>query len=323
MKKFVKVLLYGVLSLLVIIGLIAAYIKIALPNVGDAPDITIQATPEKIERGRYLANHVMVCMDCHSTRDWTKFSGPITAGTLGKGGERFDQTLGFPGVFYAKNITPYKLKDWTDGEIFRAITTGVNKDGKALFPIMPYHYYGQLDEEDIYAVIAYIRTLQPIEKPDIESVADFPFNFILNTIPQPAKPKKIPPVTDTLAYGQYLVTAAACVECHSKEEKGKIITGTEYGGGRVFKMPWGTLITPNITAHATGIGAWSKEVFIKKFKQYLDSSFVTPNLKPNEYNTIMSWTMYAGMTEQDLGMIYEYLRTVPKINNQVEKFKPL
>lgn len=47
----------------------------------------------------------------------------------GAGGEIFDQNMGFPGKFISPNITPYALREWTDGEIFRAITSGVNKDG--------------------------------------------------------------------------------------------------------------------------------------------------------------------------------------------------
>jgi hypothetical protein len=62
-------------------------------------------------------------MDCHSTRDWSKFSGPLVEGTLGQGGERFDQTVGMPGVVYSKNITPARIGDYTDGELFRLITT--------------------------------------------------------------------------------------------------------------------------------------------------------------------------------------------------------
>lgn len=82
-----------------------------------------------IARGKYLANHVAVCMDCHSTRKWNKYSGPMDENAQGAGGEIFDQNMGFPGKFISPNITPYALREWTDGEIFRAITSGVNKDG--------------------------------------------------------------------------------------------------------------------------------------------------------------------------------------------------
>src|SRR5689334_13494017 len=104
MKKILKIV--GILLIVFVVAITGAltYISAALPRVGDPPSLQVEATPERIERGRYLANSVTVCMDCHSTRDWSKFSGPIKPGTYGQGGERFDQTVGFPGVYYSKNI---------------------------------------------------------------------------------------------------------------------------------------------------------------------------------------------------------------------------
>ncbi|HEX2684049.1 MAG TPA: cytochrome C, partial [Ferruginibacter sp.] len=139
MRKILKVI--GILLIIIIVAVagLGAYVKIALPNVGDAPNIKIAYTSEKIKRGEYLANHVMVCMDCHSTRNWNEFSAPPIPGTLGKGGELFDARAGFPGTYYSANITPAGIGNWTDGEIFRAITTGVRKNGKPIFPVMPHH----------------------------------------------------------------------------------------------------------------------------------------------------------------------------------------
>lgn len=105
MKKALKVLGYLVLFIIVVIAGLMVYAKTALPNVGPAPDMKVQITPERVERGKYLANAVVVCMDCHSTRDWSLFAGPVKPGTWGKGGERFDHSLGFPGVYYSRNIT--------------------------------------------------------------------------------------------------------------------------------------------------------------------------------------------------------------------------
>src|SRR5687768_8942224 len=106
MKKVFRILGIILIVLIVFIAGAIIYIKTALPDVGDAPDLQVQRTPERIERGKYLANAVAVCMDCHSTRDWSKFSGPIKPGTFGQGGERFDHSMGFPGIYYSKNITP-------------------------------------------------------------------------------------------------------------------------------------------------------------------------------------------------------------------------
>ncbi|MEO8584026.1 MAG: cytochrome C, partial [Flavitalea sp.] len=134
----------GVLiSIFVVLLLIAvAYLKLFLPNVGTAPVVKIEATPERLERGKYLAENVTVCVDCHSTRDFTKYAGPIKAGPFGGGGEEFGHDFGFPGFFYSRNITPSHLSSWTDGEIVRAVTSGVSKDGTALFPLMNYLSFG-------------------------------------------------------------------------------------------------------------------------------------------------------------------------------------
>ena len=105
MKKALKVSGIVLLFLLIVVGGLVSYVKVALPNVGDAQVLKINYSQERVERGKYLANNVTVCMDCHSTRDWNKFSGPLMPGTLGKGGELFDQKFGFPGAYYSRNIT--------------------------------------------------------------------------------------------------------------------------------------------------------------------------------------------------------------------------
>ncbi len=322
MKKLLKIALYFVLSIVLLIGFALIYVKTALPDVGEAEVITINNPAERIARGKYLANTITVCMDCHSVRNWSKFSGPLTDGTLGKGGDRFDQAMGLPGVFYAKNITPAGIQRYTDGELFRVITTGVTKEGRAMFPLMPYPYYGRMDREDIYDIIAYIRSISPIESTIPESIPDFPMNFIINTIPQKASFQTRPDTTDQLAYGGYLVNASGCIECHTQVVKGQIITDLGFSGGREFKFPNGSIVrSSNITSDPeTGIGNWTKEEFIVRFKAYADSSYSVQSVLPGEFNTIMPWTMYAQMKESDLSAIYTYLHTVRPIPNKVEKF---
>ena len=321
MKKFTKVLSVTFGILLILIALLLTYVKILLPSVGDAPHLKIPLTPENIERGRYLANHVMVCMDCHSTRDWNFFAGPPMEGTEGKGGEVFDQKLGFPGKYIASNITPFHLGSWTDGEIFRAITTGVSKDGRALFSIMPHHNFGQLDKRDVESVIAYLRRLAPIEHETEKSGSDFPMNFIINTIPKKAVFTEVPAVTDTLNYGRYMVTAAGCMDCHTKQDKGKFV-GEFFAGGFEFKFPDGSMVrSSNLTPDPeTGIGGWTREQFIERFKIYQDSAYVNPRVKQGEFQTVMPWTMYAGMTKDDLAAIYKYLHSLKPVTNKVERF---
>ncbi len=318
-----KKIILGILAF-ILFAIFAAiiYIKTLLPNVGKPADITLGNSKEQIERGKYLANSVCACMDCHSTRDWSKFAGPVMPGTLGKGGEAFTQEFGFPGGFYSKNVTPFGLANWSDGEIVRAITCGVSKDGSALFPVMPYLNYGQLDTEDIKSIVAYLRTLSPVKNTIPKSEADFPMNLIINTIPQKSNPTKKPDQSDVLEYGKYLVNAAACAECHTQQEKGQKVKGMDFAGGFGFSLPNGIVRSSNITPHESGLLNYNKQSFINRFKIYADSSYVDPLVEANAFQTVMPWKMYSTMTEQDLGAIFEYLRTLTPIENKVTRFTP-
>ena len=319
MKKIIK----GILLLVVIVVVtILLYVKVALPNVGKIEYLSVKPTASRLERGKYLATHVCVCIDCHSTRNWNEFSGPLVDGTLGKGGEVFDQRFGFPGSFYAKNITPSGIGDWTDGEVLRAIASGVSKNGEALFPIMPHPHFGKMDKGDLESIIVYLRTLKPIKNIVPESEPDFPMSFIINTIPDEPHFSTKPNESDAVAYGGYLFNAASCSECHSKQEKGKPIEGMELAGGFEFPMVTGGIArSANITQDKeTGIGKWTEADFVKRFKSYTDSSYVPNKISKGFFNTVMPWTMYGGMKEEDLKAIYAYLKTVKPINNSVEKF---
>lgn len=316
MVKWIKRILA---VLVIVIASALAYVKLILPNAGKAEDLKIEATPEMIKRGEYLANHVCVCIDCHSSRDWSKFSGPIIDGTQGKGGEAFTRDFGFPGNFYSKNITPANIGNWTDGEVLHAITCGVDKNGKALFPVMMYQSYRTMDKDDITAIIAYIRTLKPIQNETKPAEPDFPMNFIINTIPQKAAFTTRPSKENIIDYGKYLVNAASCSECHTNVIRGKKIEGMDFAGGREFIFPGPKkIVSANITPDKeTGIGYWTEEAFVNKFKSFEDKSTLQHYKSPKDFQSVMPWNMYAGMDTTDLRAIYAYLKTLKPINNKV------
>ena len=321
MKKAIKVIFFIIAGLIVVVALLALYVKKGLPRVGKPMELKVEITPRRVSHGEYLAKSVAGCMICHSSRDFAFYGGPVKENSLGMGGELFGRDQGFPGNIYAPNLTPYAKSEWTDGELFRAITSGVSKDGHALFPIMNYPAYGKMDQEDVFSIIAYIRTL-PSVKNDVKATElDFPLNFIVNTIPAKATLMPKPDSNNAIAYGQYLVRTASCVECHSKADKGKIIAGTEFGGGREFGMENGqVLYSANITPDMeTGIGNWSRELFIRKFKQYSDSAYQPKKLGAGELNSAMPWMAYTGMRESDLRAIYAYLHSLKPIHNMVKK----
>jgi len=322
MRTVLKLL--GVLVLLAVFaaGAGIAYLALIFPKVAPAPDLKVASSPELVARGEYLALHVNVCIDCHSTRDWSRFSGPIVPGTEGQGGQRFDQSMGLPGALYAQNITPAAIGSWTDGELLRAFTTGVSRDGRPMFPLMPYLSYGKMDPSDAQAVVAYLRGLKPIQNPVPDSKLDFPMNLIVRTIPHDAQPEKRPDPSDMLATGRYLATIGGCADCHTPQNKGARVPGMEFAGGFEFQFPDGAVVRSlNITLDPeTGIGGWDKAFFIQRFKKYAEAQ--QPAVKPGEFNTVMPWTQYAGMTEDDLGAIYEYLRTVKPVQHDVQRYTP-
>jgi Cytochrome c len=324
MEKLFKIfgIFVGAVIILVIAGI--AYLEIAYPKANPPENIKIDITPDRIERGKYLANNVVGCIDCHSTRDWKYFSGPLIEGTEGKGGESFTEEFGFPGSFYASNITPSGIGNWTDGELVRAITCGVSKDGGPLFPLMPFLDIARMDKEDVYSIVAYIRTLKPITNEIPKSKPNFPFILIERTIPlmNPDYQKR-PDNSDKNAYSKYITSSAGCITCHTKQEKGKPVEGMEFAGGWEFPMQGvGIVRSSNITPDIeTGIGKWTRDFFIAKFKRF-NSPENKILLRKGQINSVMPWTDYAGMTEDDIGAIYDYLKTVKPVINYVNKFTP-
>jgi len=322
MKKLFKIL--GIIAGVVVVILIAGYIyfNAVYPNVDPPRDIKVEITPERIERGKYLANHVAACIDCHSERDLTKYAAPIKPGTEGSGGMVFQ---GSYGKVVSQNLTPANLGSWTDGELLRAITCGVTKDNRALFPMMPYMNYNNFSQEDVFSIISYIRILKPQEKQNPKTELNFPLNLIVKTMPiQAYKPANEVDASDSITYGKYLVTIASCSDCHTQSNQGKPLPGMEFAGGMEFQLPSGIVRSANITPdEETGIGSWDKDNFLDRFAYFRDEDAQNVPVDMNkDFNTPMPWLMYSRMTEKDLGAIYDFLRTVKPVKNTVESFTP-
>ena len=276
-----------------------------------------------IDRGSYLAHHVALCMDCHSQRDFSQFSGPPIEGSEGMGGEMFGEKLDVPGVVYSRNITPDTVNGigkWTDAEIERAITRGIKKNGDTLFPLMPYPHYNGMSKEDIHSIIAYIRTLNPNNNKVPDRKLFIPLTLAYPPLQSASLENNVKPdVSDMIKYGAYVMNSAACMDCHTPMEKGQFVMPKFMAGGRVFDMPTFKVTSPNITPDSiTGIGTWTEEMFLDKFKNYRNGAAYKTN--PGKLNSMMPWVMYAGMDDFDIKAIYRYLRTIPAVNNKIEKY---
>lgn len=323
MKKL-RLIILILLAVVVLLPLLALATVVATkPDVGPAPTLAIAATPELVARGKYLFNHGAACVSCHSPWDKTRFSFPPVAGKEGAGGEAFGAEANIPGVIYAANLTPAALKDWSDGELYRAIASGVSRNGQALFPLMPWQHYAKLSEPDLHALIAYLRTLPAIENAVPERRLSFPMNIIVRLMPAAAKPPAATPAVTDPAYPAYVVNAAACLHCHSPSKHGKIAPGDEFSGGVAFPLPDGVIVrSANLTPdEATGLGKWTREAFIQRFRA--GAELAKQPVKPGQPNTPMPWSSYAGMSDADLGAIYDYLRALKPVAKPVDRYMGL
>ena len=327
MKLLFRGLLVVVCILAVLAGAGIAYLALRRPAQRPPSSERIEATPARLVRGEYLVDHVSDCLLCHSEARFERFGLPRVPGTAGKGGFAFGKDFGIPGVLPARNITPDRetgIGSWTDGEILRAIREGVDRDGHALFPMMPYGAYRHMSDEDASAIVVYLRSLPPIRNAVRPKRIDFPVNLLVKGAPQPLSgPVAAPDAkADPIAYGRYLTVIAGCKGCHTPESRpGQPIPGRAYSGGQTFKGPWGRNVTPNLTPHADAyLGRATKEEFVGRFRSFAGLTGEAAPVATRGRNTLMPWLAFSGMTDEDLGAIYAFLKTLPPIENRVNAF---
>jgi len=110
-----------------------------------------------VKYGAYLAGPLGHCTDCHTP--WVQ--GIPDMKQVGAGG---NPLKGPWGVSISRNLTPHEsgLRNWGDAEIARAVRTGVSRDGSALRPPMAFGWYKNINDDDMKALIAYLRSLKPL-----------------------------------------------------------------------------------------------------------------------------------------------------------------
>lgn len=249
------------------------------------PDITIAGTPEQIARGEYLAN--VACRDCHGANDGKNM--PLSGGldlTAGEGADDFS----FAGSAVAANLTPGGiLADRTDGELFRAIRYGYGKDGRlAMMTGLPYR---ELSDEDTKAIIAFLRSQEPVTTAtnggDQLNLIGVILIYGEVFFPLPENNDGVitaPPQGRTAEYGKYVATFGECRGCHGPE-----MTGTE-----------ATAISPAIPNPRLFTGAVTLEEFIQTMRT---------GVRPNgvALADFMPWENASRMTDDDLAALYAYI----------------
>jgi mono/diheme cytochrome c family protein len=264
-------------SVIMIVGLFKLHARSA-----PAPDLKVGGTPEQIQRGQAISDGF--CSACHSK------TGTLTGG--------LDIGKDFPvsvGSFVSSNLTPAgQLSHWSDGDIFRAIRNSIDRDGRWLM-IMSYTNAGNLSDDDIRAVIAYIRSL-PAEGKPTEDPPDHlnPLGVMMlgaGMLPK-GKPVSIGVVTaphksPTLQYGEYILSYQDCRACH----------GDKLTGGVPGQLgPLG----PDLNL----VKGWKLEEFIATMRTGVD-----PN--GHELSKQMPWRPIGRMGDEDLHAVYEYLTHLP------------
>ena len=324
MRKFLTVVAAILLSVVVLAGAGVTYLYVRKPAQAAPSAIKVAMTPERIARGAYIFTSVADCDGCHSQRDFSLVGGPVVASGRGRGLVLSDVMIGLPGVVVAPNLTPDRetgLGAWTDGEKIRAIRDGVDRDGNALFPMMPYQGFRNMSDEDVESVVAFLDSLPPAKNPLPKTKLDLVPGLMIKSVPQPAG--KVPPPDrgNRKQYGKYLVSLGGCQDCHTPSDaRGQPLPGKDFAGGQRFETTLGTVLSANITPDLeTGTGKWSEEFFQKKFydyKTYVENG--CPKSPGPEAFTLMPWLGFSQQTPDDLGAIYTYMRSVAPVHNAVE-----
>jgi mono/diheme cytochrome c family protein len=251
-------------------------------------------------------------MECHSPHRWTEHDAPIEANMVGAGQDIL--VKGLPGRVVAPNISSDPdtgVGNWTDDELARAIREGVGRDGRALFPLMPYQRFRSLSDEDLASVIVYLRTLPPVHQQQPATEIVFPVRYLIRSVPEPLdSPVPAPDLSTPEKRGAYLVTIGACANCHTpQDQRGQPIPGMDFGGGFVFEGPWGRVASANLTPAPSGIPYYD----VALFREVLRTGYV----KARPINPIMPWHVFGGMTDEDTAAIFAYLTTLKPVVHRV------
>jgi mono/diheme cytochrome c family protein len=277
-------------------------------------DRKFDVTPARLERGRYLVDGVNGCFGCHTDQDWSRPGAPPLSGREGSGHVWADQDLPW---LVAPNITPDKetgAGNWSDDALARAIREGIGHDGRTLFPIMPYPHYREMSDEDLASIIVYLRSVPPVRSQLPVTKIPFPLNYLTNNMPQPVTRQAGPDTSTPEKRGAYLVSMAACSDCHTPQEKGQPIAGMEFAGGFLLHEPKGDVVSTNITPSASGIGYYNDATFVQALRQ--------GKVGARPLRASMPWYFFGKMTDDDLKSIYAFLKTVKPVRHQMDNFEP-
>jgi len=320
MRRWVKIAGYCLLALLLlVVAAIPAVVglrPIIGPRTRPLVERTFEPTPERVERGRYLASSVSGCVFCHSEVDWQAPGFPVKPGTEGGGRSFADEGVPF---LSSPNLTPdveTGAGSWSDDMLARAIREGISHDGRTLFPMMAYPQYKYMSDEDVASVVVYLRTLKPLRSTPTPTDIPFPLSRLINGAPEPITESiAAPDRADQIAYGDYMVRLSICRDCHTPmDAQGQVIPGMDFAGGFPLVGPFGQIASSNITQAPSGIPYYTEELFLEMMR--------TGMVKARKLHDMMPWNIYGKQTDGDLKAIFAYLKTVAPIQHRVDNTLP-
>lgn len=269
-----------------------------------AASLTLFALPSlaetEIEHGRYLVDSVAACGNCHTPKGP---AGPVSGKYLAGGDiiKHEDFTAAVP------NITPDPetgIGKWTDAQIAQGLREGRRPDGSLIGPAMPFQSYRSLADDDVKAIIAYLRTVPAVDNPSkIKSQYDKPFPVSWGP---PTEPVEAPPKNDKVAYGAYLAgPVARCMDCHTERRSGEAVRLG--AGGKPFFGPWGVSVSANLTPdEGTGLASWTDAEIERAIRTGIarDGHKLAPP---------MPFAAYQGLSPDDMAAVIAYLRSLPAV----------
>ncbi len=251
----------------------------------EVADLAVPDDPASVERGRHVATAVAKCIDCHGDDLGGKvmvedpmfgtLAGPnLTGGAGGIGGG-------------------LSVGDWV-----RAIRHGVGRDGEVLVA-MPSDEYALLGRDDLAAVIAYMRSLRPVDREVPETTLGPVGRVLVLAGELPLSAERVdhdaplpyaPPSGPTAEYGRYLVEVG-CVGCH----------GPGLSGGPMPGAPPDATVPTNITP--TAIGDWTVEDLGRALREGKRPDGST-------LDRFMPWPTMSTLTDEEVAAMHAYLQTV-------------
>lgn len=290
--KWVGIVL-GALVALVVVAAIGVFIAsesiLNKTYAAPTPTIGVPTDAASIERGKHFVTSVSACIGCHGDN-------------LGGGVVIDDPALGrivAPNLTRGKNGYGSQL---SDADFARVIRYGVLPNGRSA-RVMPADDYNHLSDADLGAVIAYVKSVPPVDSnlPPIElkplgrvllATGQLPIMIAQRIDFQAAQPATVAAGVSA-EYGKYLANVAGCTGCH----------GPGLSGGKVPGAPPDVPPALNLTPGGELV-AWTEADFVKALR-----TGVTPS--GHQINPFMPWKNYAQMTDDELSALWLFVKSVP------------